>query len=367
MNFTPIASTTPNSLFKGLALVVLCAFIAGISGILTALLMLWLTRQRIAQDSHEKHGISHQPASRLGGVAVAFCALCIYWISVGMHLPLEPLGDAFFSNLAIYALLIGVIGFCDDVFGHISAKGRILVTTLIFAACLIINPGYIPTNIGIPIIDSTLNIWPIAFVLCLVACVGMLNATNMADGANGLMPLVFMGTFYGFALITGELVYFALSIALLVFTFFNVLSGRLFLGDVGSYGLGAMAVLGAIKIMSETEAEVWLFLCLAAYPTIEFFVSVSRRKLAGRSPFSADSDHMHNRLYAYIRRFLKSPLAANSVSGLTIGLASTGVSVLLLSQWDTNADYWALLFAAQISVYLLACYLLPSNEVAASE
>tara|TARA_B110000483_G_scaffold81539_1_gene101372 strand:+ start:571 stop:1674 length:1104 start_codon:yes stop_codon:yes gene_type:complete len=367
MNFTSITSATTNSLFKGLILVVLCAVIAGISGILTVLLMFWLTRQKIAQDCHEKHGISHQSASRLGGVAVGFCAFCIYWVSVEMQLPLERVEATFFSNLTIYALLIGVIGFCDDIYGHISAKVRILLTTLIFAVCLIINPGYIPTDIGIPIIDTALDIWPIAFVLCLVACIGMLNATNMADGANGLMPLVFMGTFYGCALITGELIYFALSIGLMVFSLFNVLSGRLFLGDVGSYGLGAMAVLGAIKIMSETEAEVWLFLCLAAYPTIEFFVSVSRRKLAGRSPFSADSDHMHNRLYAYIRRFLKSPLAANSVSGLTIGLASTGVSVLLLSQWDTNANYWALLFAAQISVYLLAFYLLPSNEVAASE
>lgn len=351
--------------FKGLLLVALSTLAAGISGLLTVLLMFWFTRQNFAVDSHEKHGISNQQASRLGGVAVAFCAFCVYWISISLPLGVESLDrmdESLLSTPAFYALVIGAVGFCDDVFGRLSPRIRIALTAIIFSACLLINPDYIPSNIGMPFVDSLLDIYPMAFVLCLIACVGMLNATNMADGANGLMPLVFMGTFFGFALITGELIYFALTMALMVFALFNVLSGKLFLGDSGSYGLGALAAIGAIKIMSATGAEVWLFLCLAAYPVIDFFASVTRRMLAGRSPLSADSDHMHNRLYRFFRKMLFSPLAANSVSGITIGIGTTGVAVVLLKFWSATSNNWIGLFAVYIAVYLAAFVFLNSNK-----
>lgn len=357
------ASTTPAKRFaRALLVVVICAVIAGVSGILTALLMFWMTRQNFAVDSHQKHGISHQRASRLGGVAVAFCALCIYWISVGMSLPLERLGVSLMTAPVTYAVLIGIVGLCDDACGHLPAHLRLLLTAVLFAACLAINPNIIPTGIGIVGIDSLLSIKPLAFFLCLIACVGLLNATNMADGANGLMPLVFMGTFYGFFTLSGELVYLAVTMGLMVFALFNVLFGKLFLGDSGSYGLGAMAVLGAIKLMSEIDAQVWVFLCFAAYPVIDFFVSIVRRKLAGRSPLSADSDHMHNRLFRYLRSFNLSPLMANSISGLTISIATTGVSIILLTYWSTSATSWIVLFFSLIMVYLIAFRLLPSIE-----
>lgn len=354
-------SIPPASFFKTLLLVILCGIIAGIAGVLTIVLMYWMTHQPFAIDSHEKHGISHQRASRLGGIAVAFCAFCIYWLSIGMDIPLARSGEVIFSNPVTYALLVGLIGFCDDVLGHISARARILLSALIFTSCFIANPGYIPAGIGVPGLDAMLTYVWIAIPLCVFGCLGMLNATNMADGANGLMPLVFMGSFYGFFITTGELVYFALTMGLMIFGLFNVLSGKLFLGDAGTYGLGAMAALSAIKIMSQTGAEVWFFLCLAAYPVIDFFASMTRRMISGRSPLSADSDHMHNRLYRCFSGYLGSPLLANSASGLTLSLATTGVSVALLSYWHTSSINWITLFAALAVFYLVAFYMLPST------
>lgn len=362
MNHLTADTLSLKKLLQALILVVVCAFIAGIAGVLTTFLMFWMTRQNFAIDSEDKHGISHQQASRLGGVAVAFCALCIYWLSVGLNLPSDRVGEAVLSTPITYAVLIGFIGFCDDAHGHIPARLRILLTALIFAAFLIINPDYMPRSIGLPIVDSMLNFWPVAFSLCVFGCLGVLNATNMADGANGLMPLVFMGSFFGLFLVSGELVYFALTMGLMVFTLFNVLSGKLFLGDTGSYGLGALAALGVLKIISSTDAEVWFFLCLAAYPVIDFFVSVIRRILAGRSPLSADSDHMHNRLYRYLRFFLPSPLVANSVSGLTISLGTTGASVVLLNYWDISSVNWIILFFTLALIYLVFFALLSVND-----
>jgi len=364
---SPVASLSKRKIAQNTIFVLLCAFIAGITGVLTAALMFWMAHQKIAQDDHLKHGISHQKASRLGGLAVAICAAVIYWIYSGLPLELLRVTSGVLANPISYATLIGLVGLYDDVNGHLSARIRLVLTTLVFAAWLLLNLDYIPSAIGIPLLDSVLQITPIAFLLCLLACVALLNATNMADGANGLMPLVFMGTFYAYALMTSELIYLALTMALMVFTLFNVLSGKLFLGDAGSYGLGALAALGAVKIISETEAEVWLFLCLAAYPIIDFLVSVTRRKVAGRSPLSPDSDHMHNRLYRYVRGFISSPLVANSISGLTISIATTGIAVVLLRFWAVDSNYWIALFACIVAIYLVAYSLLPTNEPKTSE
>ncbi len=338
--------------------VLLSAVIAGIAGILTAVLMFWMTRQKIAQDDYQKHGISERPASRLGGLAVAFCALAVYFMYSSFQVDLKSVSGGLLASPIFYAVLIGMIGFCDDCIGHMSARARLLLTSIIFAACLMLNLEIVPSAIGIPGFDSLLQFKALAFFLCLLTCLTLLNATNMADGANGLMPLVFMGTFYAYAILTGELAYFSIAIGLMVFTLFNVLSGRLFLGDVGSYGLGALAGLGAIKIVGETEAVVWLFLCLAAYPVVDFFVSLTRRMSAGKSVFLPDNDHMHNLLYAFLRKFTASSLIANSVSGLSISCLTTGTALIALSFWELDSSYWIVLFGFFVLLYFVAYKLL---------
>ncbi len=365
MKSLPVKTFPAKKIAQIILLVALCAYIAGIAGVLTIFLMLWMTRQSFAVDCHEKHGISHQSASRLGGLAVFFCAILTCWISVGMDLSVESFGERLTATPVTCAILIGVIGLWDDTRGELSPALRITLSAILFSACLLLNPDYIPSTIGIPLIDDLLKFWPAAFVLCVVACIAILNATNMADGANGLMPLVFLGAFYSFFQISAEPVYFAVTAGLAVFALFNVLSGKLFLGDVGSYGLGTLAVLSAIKITSGNDAEVWFFLCLTAYPVIDFFASFIRRKHAGRSPLAPDNDHLHNRLYEYLRRFLSSPLAANSISGLIISITTTGVAVLLLNWWNAYSNYWIALFAGQIAVYLIAFYALPTNQASA--
>ncbi len=63
---------------------------------------------------------------------------------------------------------------------------------------------------------------------------GFIHAANMADGANGLMPGILAIAFSLFFAETGSLVYAALMISCGLFAIFNVISGRIFLGDAGS-------------------------------------------------------------------------------------------------------------------------------------
>ena len=339
---------------KSFVLVLCCYLIAGISGILTVALMFWLSRQTFAVDSQDKHGISHQQSSRLGGVAVAFGALSIYWLAIALNLPITAFDTGFSSSPIVWcSLIIGLLGLLDDLTGGISALVRIVIAATVFALCLFLMPEVVPKSIGVFFVDGMMDWRPVAYLLTLVACIGLLNATNMADGANGLMPLVFMGSFYAYMLVSGELLYLAVSMSLLIFTLFNVVLGRLFLGDAGSYGLGALAALGAMHLVSEGQASIWLLLCLASYPVIDFFVSCIRRLADGRSPLSADSEHLHNRVYRAYRAFLPTPLLANSAAGLSISLITTGISLWLLMHWQVNSSNWAGLFVFYIGLYAL--------------
>ena len=348
-------------LVKSGVLTLCCYLIAGIPGVVTVALMFWLSRQTFAVDSHEKHGISHQQASRLGGIAVAFGSISIYWLVIMLNLPISTSTSGLSSSPIVWcSLIIGLLGLLDDLTGGLSALVRIAVATFVFAWCLFLMPEVVPEKIGIFIIDGMMDWRPIAYLLTLFVCIGLLNATNMADGANGLMPLVFMGSFYAYMLISGELLYLAVSMSLLIFTLFNVLSGRLFLGDAGSYGLGALAALGAMQLVADGEASIWLLLCLAAYPVIDFFVSCVRRLLDGRSPLSADSDHLHNRLYRSYRQWLPTPLLANSAAGLSISLVTTGVSLWILMYWSAISSNWIFLFLCYIGVYALVFWWLAS-------
>lgn len=340
------------------------ALIAGLAGLITSLLMYWMTFQKFGVDLSSKHGISDQDSSRLGGLAVAICASVFYLISI--YLEMFYVGIATIQTnawLVVCSLAIGFVGFWGDLLEDLSPKARLFLMAFILATCFVLVPDILPEAVGLPGIDFLLGWRSLSFVLSLMACLALVNAANMADGANGLMPIVFAGIFYTFFLISLDVLYLSIMAAFIVFALFNVASGKLFLGDFGSYCFGAFASLCALHLVGQSEAELWLFLCLAAYPIIDFFVSIVRRILAGRSPLAADCDHMHNRLYRFFRGVNFPPLLANSLSGLTISVSSTGSSIFFLSTWSIDSGMWAVYFFSLVVVFITAYLLLPSSEI----
>ncbi len=86
--------------------------------------------------------------------------------------------------------------------------------------------------------DSLLAAPFIGWFITVVFWFGFINAINIADGANGLMPGTLALAFIVLHLETGLMVYAVLMTSCGLFTIFNVISDRLFLGDAGAYGLG---------------------------------------------------------------------------------------------------------------------------------
>ena len=95
---------------------------------------------------------------------------------------------------------------------------------------------------------------------------------------------------------------------------------------------------------------------LFAYPCIDFLVSIGRRLLQGRSPFSPDNDHLHNRIYFQLAKRLGSGVLANSLTGLLISGSTSGLVLLGYSQqwWPISSNEWGVVFVVQIAAYLVA-------------
>ena len=83
-------------------------------------------------------------------------------------------------------------------------------------------------------------------------------------------------------------------------------------------------------------------------------VPVIRRRRAGRSPFSADNGHLHNRLHQFIRRRVSSPVLANSLTGLAVSGSTAGLVlvVYLLDVLPPSSGLWSLVFVFEVTLYL---------------
>lgn len=353
-------------LLKLSVMVVFASAFFGLFGLLVMLVLQWLTRQTYAQDVVEKHGIADTKASRLGGVAVVAvtCIILLLASLTGLALPDSgPLSVHFFGWFG--CLACAGLGLVEDFRNNVLRPShRLLAKTLIFTLVLWQWPALIPSQLGVLVIDNLLSIPVLAWAFTLLFCVGFLNAVNMADGANGLMPGVFFVTFTIFYLHTGGLVYSALMTSSGLFLIFNVISGRLFLGDAGAYGLGAAAVLAGLYLYSENVFSAAFLATLLMYPCIELLVSMARRVVLGRSMFLPDNDHLHNRIYFHLQRRLRSKTLANSITGLAVALGSSGVALVgyVAEWWPVLDDSWVIAFLAQCIVYVVVFMLAGINK-----
>jgi UDP-N-acetylmuramyl pentapeptide phosphotransferase/UDP-N-acetylglucosamine-1-phosphate transferase len=204
----------------------------------------------------------------------------------------------------------------------------------------------------------------VGWAITVVFCIGFVNAINMADGANGLMPGTLTMAFVVFYLETGLLSYAVLMTSCGLFTIFNVISGRLFLGDAGAYGLGSVLVISGLYLYSEGIFSAAFLAVLFAYPCIDILVTVIRRRIEGRSIFSPDNDHLHNRIHYHFQKLLPSKTLTNSITGLSVVASSSGVAVVgyLHQWWSATSDMWLLIFLIQWVAYSVAFYLTGLNR-----
>jgi UDP-GlcNAc:undecaprenyl-phosphate GlcNAc-1-phosphate transferase len=360
---------TDRELAKLFVMLLLAALMFGITGLMGMLVMQWVTRQRYAKDEAAKHGISQVNASRLGGVVVIGLSLSFLFSRFLMGYEFDDIGPLGIQMWGWVAFLsTSLLGLIEDIDNDLlSPVLRLMLLVLFFGITFVIWPEIIPDNIGYHSVDNIMSQPFIGWAIAVIFCVGFINAINMADGANGLVPgIVFISSII-FNSVMGALVWEVLSIVSGVFLLFNVISGRLFLGDAGAYGLGSILVLAGFYAVNTNRISVEFAAVMMCYPCVEVVMSMIRRRVAGRSMFKPDNHHLHNYIHEQLKTKTRSRVAANSLTGLIIACASTGVAFIGFS-WgylEATSRQWGWVFVAQVLVYSLSYWSLskPTREV----
>jgi UDP-GlcNAc:undecaprenyl-phosphate GlcNAc-1-phosphate transferase len=258
-----------------------------------------------------------------------------------------------------------VLGLAEDLRNNmLSPRFRLLAELGIFAIAIAFWPLLIPIDFGLPGLDALMTVPVVGWFLTVVFCVGFINAVNMSDGANGLIPGIMTIAYGLFYLITSEFVYAAMMTACGLFTLFNIISGRLFLGDTGAYGLGASLAISALYLFSQDVFSAAFLACLFAYPCIDFVVTLIRRYRAGRSIFLPDNDHLHNRIHYHFQRWLPSKTLANSMTGVLVVASSSGLALVgyVNQWWLVTSHFWGWIFLFQWVGYGVVFYLTGLNR-----
>lgn len=335
----------------------------GVVGSAITLLLQWFSLQQTGIDSASKHGISDRSSSRLGGLSVMIAVMMFFAVSYYQD------SATFLSNLVgygnhrfgIFAIMCcAALGLAEDLKADfLSPLIRLALKFSLFAGIIFVWPELVPESLGLAGLDYLLSLPFVGALLLIIFLVGFINAVNMADGANGLVPGVAFFSILVFYLQTGRVIDYSFMSACGVFLLFNVVTGRLFLGDAGTYGLGAaLAIYGLVFFNTEVFSLAFLA-SLFAYPCIDFLVSIVRRMMVGRSPFSPDNDHLHNRIHFYLRPKFRSQVASNSLTGLLVSGSTSGLVLLgyVNEWWPASSNEWAYFFVFECFIYAVVFYL----------
>jgi UDP-N-acetylmuramyl pentapeptide phosphotransferase/UDP-N-acetylglucosamine-1-phosphate transferase len=358
---------TEKDLVKLAVILLLAVIFYGLTGLIIMLCFQWITLQSYAADAADKHGISQVSASRLGGLAIFISWLGLmlagYYNGYLGGKSGGPAGPYWIDWFAVGCC--AVLGLAEDLRNNmLSPRFRLFAELAIFAIAIAFWPLLIPIDFGLPGLDALMAVPVIGWFLTVVFCVGFINAVNMSDGANGLMPGIMTIAYSLFYLNTGEFVYAAMMTACGLFTLFNVISGRLFLGDTGAYGLGASLAISALYLFSQDVFSAAFLACLFAYPCIDFVVTLIRRYRAGRSIFLPDNDHLHNRIHYHFQQWLPSKTLANSMTGVLVVASSSGLALAgyLNQWWLVTSHLWGWVFLFQWVGYGVVFYLTGLNR-----
>ena len=327
----------------------------GLYGLVAITFMVLLSRQIVGKDSQDKHGINRSESSRLGGLAITLLVVT-YMAGLTILTPFIPTIVHSEIDLGVWlvVLVCTALGLTEDFStDFLTPFLRLFVIFIAFGFFYWQWPEAIPKSIGVPLLDHAFGVPALAWCVSVLFCVGFINAFNMSDGANGLIPGIAVIWAVIFWLENGRPIEAVLLFSIATFLILNVISGWFFLGDAGSYGIGSLVALTGLRGVADGDFSAWFMASLLVYPCVDFIVSILRRLRGGRSPFMPDNDHLHNWLHRYFSSRIRSRVMANSLTGLSISIGTSGLVFLIYVQgwWAITSHQWAYVFGTQCLVY----------------
>jgi phospho-N-acetylmuramoyl-pentapeptide-transferase len=287
----------------------------------------WLKKismtQQIRDDGPKTH-YSKAGTPTMGGIIViaAITAAMLLWGNL--------------RNMYVWIVLLSLlgfaaIGFVDDYLKAVKKNpkglralykfGAQMVLALIISVFLYANPNDPYTSVlSVPFFKKWLFDLGIFYIpFSILVMVGSSNAVNLTDGIDGLAiglvaiaaganaALVYLAGHAQFARYlqviylpgTGELTVFcgALVGASLGFLWYNSYPAEVFMGDVGSLGLGG--ALGTLAIVAKQEIVLTLVGGIFVIETISVVLQVASFKLTGKRIFKMAPIHHHFELMGW--------------------------------------------------------------------
>ncbi|MCS7084317.1 MAG: undecaprenyl/decaprenyl-phosphate alpha-N-acetylglucosaminyl 1-phosphate transferase [Aquificaceae bacterium] len=284
---------------------------------------------------------------RLGGVGIFFSL----WAFVLLALARD---EVYLTNLlwlSVFASLVFLTGFIEDVRSNLSAKLRLFLTTLF--------------SLGFCLTLEVSLFWVLFYTSFLTI---IIHGFNLIDGFNGLASVVCAVSLLGIGFVAfevGNIFVATLSLgiagAILGFFVFNYPAGFIFLGDGGAYLIGFLSASLGISLISKNQEVSPMFLILMqAYPLIEVGFSFYRRAfLRKKSPFLPDALHLHSLIYKMlIKSLIKNPRAEQirnpATSPFLWVMNSFGVLPAIMF-WD-DTPILVLFLIAFILIYVFAYF-----------
>ncbi|ONH36811.1 glycosyltransferase family 4 protein [Protofrankia sp. BMG5.30] len=283
------------------------------------------------------------PTCRGGGVAIAL------GLFAGMLVPIiDPAVDApaELFTVVVAASLFGLLGLAEDTHG-VAALRRLGLQMIAAALTIVAWVAVAPPDLPVAVI-------PLAACAALVWIAGFTNAFNFMDGINGISSAQTLLTGVAFAVIGHRsgldfLTYGGAMAAgaALGFGPYNFPRARIFLGDVGSYALGALiAVLTLLAVAHGVRPDA------VVAPLLVYLADTSctllRRVRSGQLWYAPHRGHVYQLLTVAGWSHTRATLAVSSVTAATAGL---GIVIY-------SADLAARVAAGIAAVLLVRMYLL---------
>ncbi len=255
--------------------------------------------------------------------------------------------------ILLFSLLgFGAIGFSDD---YLKLKGKnakglkgsykfVLETVLaIVIIYLLLRYDGLNFTLTFPFFKKlAVNLGWVYFLFVLFVIIGTSNAVNLTDGQDGLAIVPVMTSFGVYAVFayvlgnvkfseylmftpmpgTGEITTFAAAVigAALGFLWFNTYPAEIFMGDVGSLGLGG--VLGVVAIILKQEILLAVIGGVFVVEALSVITQVISFKLIGKRVFAMAPIHHHFELKGWVEPKITVRFWIISIMLALLGLAT---------------------------------------------
>lgn len=267
--------------------------------------------KHLVDEPSEERKLHTRSIPTIGGIIIfaAFLFSSILWYPDHVPRAQEELGQ--FNYLMASLVLLFFVGVKDDIIG-MSPMKKLLAHLMVGFILVVMGEIRIESFQGLLGMDIELPEYGSIFI-SIFAYIVIVNAINLVDGVDGLaagVGLIAAAAFGVWFSFIGDvhwaLVAFSLAGSLLGFLVFNFNPARIFMGDSGSLCIGAILSVLAIKLISspvdalpadwQNVSKPILAMTILAYPLLDTLRVFSIRLGKGKSPLSADKNHLHHKM-----------------------------------------------------------------------